>query len=151
MSSLAEILSLYPKENKSLLLPLFQEVQEKNGYVSMANIIEVAEYFSIPSEVVYSTLSFYPQFRFSPKGKYHIETCNQCICRMNDSDDLELIIKRLIGINPGEISSDALYSYDYGMCVGICKPHVRINGNIQLLNKNEELKEIIEKTLKQNL
>jgi len=148
MSSVSDILSAYSFNNPSQILAVFQSLQQQNGYITYADIIQVAQYFNVASEEVYSLLSFYPQFRFKPKGKYHIEVCRQSVCRMHKSNQIMLFIKNMIGVEPGEISSDALFSFDYGLCTGICEPHIRINDDIFKFQSLDELKKILEQYIK---
>ncbi|NSW44510.1 MAG: NAD(P)H-dependent oxidoreductase subunit E [Bacteroidales bacterium] len=148
MSTFSDILSSYSSNNYTQILAVFQSLQQQNGYITHADIIQVSQYFNLASEEVYSLLSFYPQFRFKPKGKYHIEVCKQSVCRMHKNDEIVFFIQNIIGIEPGEISSDALFSFDFGLCTGICKPHIRINDDIFIFQSLDELKKILEQYIK---
>jgi|GEM_PF-4149131 NADH-quinone oxidoreductase subunit E len=143
MSSNNNIFNKYPCNQKQFIIPIAQDIQMIKGYLSMLDIIQLSEHVgSFPSEV-FSVLSFYPQFRFKTKGKYHIEICNQNICRQFFIHERIKYIENIIGIKIGETSPDLIFSFDTGMCKGICKPHIRINGNIFLINQLSDIKDII--------
>ncbi|HNV96115.1 MAG TPA: NAD(P)H-dependent oxidoreductase subunit E [Bacteroidales bacterium] len=149
MNTIKQILSTFPGYNKGLVIPALQAIQAEYGSINLTVLYEVAEHFNTSSEQIYSILSFYPQFRFKPKGKYHIEICNSPLCKMNHHQEIISYLKNLIGIEPGEISSDALYSLDIGMCTGICKKHIRINNDVYLISSVDEIKSILDKYSKE--
>lgn len=151
MNTIEQLLSSFSKNNTEFIIPVFQVIQEEYGFLSLSAIKEVSRYFGISSEQIYSILSFYPQFRFKPKGKYHIEVCYSTLCKMNYHQEIISFLKKIIGIAPGEISSDSLFSLDYGMCTGICKKHIRVNNNAYLISSLDEIKSIIDKNIKEVL
>lgn len=151
MNTVEQLLSSFPKNNAEFIIPAFQAIQEEYGFLNILVIKEVSQYFGVSSEQIYSILSFYPQFRFKPKGKYHIEVCYSMLCKMNHHQEIISFLKKIIGIAPGEISSDSLFSLDYGMCTGICKKHIRINNNAYFISSLDEIKSIIEKHIKEVL
>lgn len=149
MNTVDQILSTFPNNNKGLIIPAFQAIQSALGAINLAVLYKVAEHFDVSSEQIYSILSFYPQFRFKPKGKYHIEVCGSTLCKMNHHQEIISYLKNLIGIEPGEISSDAIYSLDIGMCTGICKKHIRINNDVYLISSVDDIKAILDKYSKE--
>lgn len=150
MNLVKQILDSFPKNNTNFIIPAFQAIQNKLGSLNFAIVHEVSDYFGISAEQTFSTLSFYPQFRFKPKGKYHIEICNSHLCKMDHHHEIISLLKKIIGLEPGEISSDSLFSLDYGMCTGLCKKHIRINNNAYLISTVEEIKSIIDKLMKES-
>ena len=50
-----QFLTNYLKGDSSALIPVLQDIQEKFGYLSEEIIIEVGNYFNIPSSRVFET------------------------------------------------------------------------------------------------
>lgn len=143
MCSTEDIYTQYPSSSLQWLLPMAQAIQKSNGYLTMSDVYKLASHFDCSASEIYSKLTFYPQFRFKPKGKYHIEICSQSICRMKNVQERIKYIEKLIGIKIGETSSDLIFSFEAGLCKGICKPHIRINDKIYLVNGLSDIKDII--------
>ncbi len=144
MSEIAEILSRFPANQKQYLIPVAQKIQEKMGYLSASTIYDMASYMGLSAPEVHSILSFYPQFRFKPRGKFHIEVCRYSVCRMNQSETIVSYLEKLLGIKVGETSPDLLFSLSYGSCKGVCAPHIRINQKIFRIQSLEDVKAIIQ-------
>ncbi len=129
-SSVIEILESYKEAKRDSLIPILQEVQELEGYLSKQSIVEIGRYLKLPVSKIYGVATFYNQFRFQPKGKYHILVCRGTACHVKGSEKiLETLINNL-NIKPGFTSRDKLFSLDTVACLGACglSPVICING-----------------------
>ena len=68
---LKELLSKH-EQDKSNLIQILNEVQEKYGYISTEAQKEISEYLNIPMAEIYGVITFYSRFTLEPKGKYNI-------------------------------------------------------------------------------
>ena len=70
-----ERISHYPARTRSVMLPLLHIVQHKFGYISAPAIEWVAKKLDLEPIKVVEVVTFYPGFRQSAPGKFHIRVC----------------------------------------------------------------------------
>jgi NADH-quinone oxidoreductase subunit E len=124
------ILQRYPDAHRDSLIPLLQEVQEQNGYVSREAVVRIGEHLKLPVSKIYGVATFYNQFRFQPQGKFHVQVCRGTACHVKGSAAVLDAIRRELKIDPGQTSRDGLFSLEVVACVGACglAPVICING-----------------------
>jgi len=128
--SLEEILGHYDHASRDALIPLLQEVQEAQDYLSPEAILRIGQHLKLPASKVYGVATFYNQFRFQPKGRYHFMVCRGTACHVKGSQkSLEMVTKTL-KIQPGQTTRDGLFSLEVVACMGACglAPVVNLNG-----------------------
>lgn len=132
----------YRKEN---LIRILLEVQKEYRYIpeDVVNYIGVA--MGIPPAKIYGVATFYSQFSLKPKGKYAIQICDGTACHMEGSVPLMKAIEEEIGIKPGEVTTDLLFSLDQVGCLGACAlaPVMVINEEVYGNLTAEKVKEIL--------
>ncbi len=150
-TSVHEILSKYPEPQKENLIPILQDIQNKDGYLSDVSVIEVGRYLNIPVSKIYGVATFYNQFRFSPLGKYHIQVCRGTACHVLGSSTVLQELEKELKIKAGETTRDGLFSIEVVACIGACglAPVVCINGEFYGKVTSASLKTIIEKLRKE--
>lgn len=126
-----ELLKRFPENEKENLIPILQAVQEMYGYIPVKSIEEIGRYLKLPTSKVYGTASFYDEFRFKPKGKYHIRICKGTACHLISGNSLINETEKKAKIKAGEISRDGLFSYEETSCMGAC-------GNGPMISVNEK-------------
>ncbi|MBU4536322.1 MAG: NAD(P)H-dependent oxidoreductase subunit E [Euryarchaeota archaeon] len=84
---LNEILSAY-NGGKSDLIPILQEIQSNQGYLSDGTMKEVSIFTGVPESEIYGVATFYTQFRFTPKGKKHIMVCKGTTCHVKGAPQI---------------------------------------------------------------
>ncbi len=122
------IISLYPRKESSLL-PLLHIAQREFGYISDEVEVYIAELLQIPPIHVREVVSFYTMFRKKPVGKYHIQVCRNISCSLLGSEGLIDYLKKHLGIDEGETTSDGLFTLSTVECLGSCgtAPVIQIN------------------------
>jgi NADH-quinone oxidoreductase subunit E len=93
-------------------------------------MIRIGRHLALPPSKVYGVATFYNQFRFHPRGKYHLMVCRGTACHVKGSlKSLDLAIKAL-GIEPGQTTRDRLFSLEVVACMGACglAPVINLNG-----------------------
>lgn len=144
-TTIEEILAAYPHARRDDLIPILQKVQEAEGYLSREAVIAIGEHLKLPVSKIYGVATFYNQFRFQPKGKYHFMVCRGTACHVKGSlKNLEMVMKTL-NLKPGQTSRDHLFSLEVVACMGACglAPVVNINGEFYAKVTPRKLQAII--------
>ena len=141
-----EILQKYTND-KSNLIQILNEVQEKYGYISENSQKEISEYLDIQMAEVYGVITFYSRFTLKPKGKYNIAVCLGTACFVKGSEKILEAVKQKLGIDVGETTKDGKFSIEATRCIGACglAPVFTINDEVHGKATVSMVKEIIEK------
>ncbi len=128
--ALDDIFKSFPDAKRDSLIPILQEVQESQGYLSRDAVIEIGRYLNLPTSKIYGVATFYNQFRFQPLGRYHIQVCRGTACHVKGSLGVLEAVRRTLKIDPGQTSRDGLFSLEVVACIGACglAPVINING-----------------------
>ncbi len=145
-SQTEKILAKYKGGGRDSLIPLLQEVQEAEGYISRERVKEIGELLNLPTGKIYGVATFYNQFRFSAQGKYHIQVCRGTACHVKGSANVLQALESEIGIEAGNTDRDGLFSLEVVACIGACglAPVISVNGRFHAGVTPEEIPEIIE-------
>jgi NADH:ubiquinone oxidoreductase subunit E len=129
-SSVSGILEKHQGAGRDSLIPILQEVQDSEGYLSKDAIVAVGEHLALPVSKIYGVATFYNQFRFQPIGKYHILVCRGTACHVKGSAKVLEALTNALGIKPGFTSKDKMCSLDVVACLGACglSPVICVNG-----------------------
>lgn len=124
------ILAEYPGAGRDALIPILQEVQEAQGYLSREAIQRVGKYLNLPASKVYGVATFYNQFRFEPLGEHHIQVCRGTACHVKGSSAVLEALKQELGIEPGRTTRDGMFSLEVVACIGACglAPVISVDG-----------------------
>lgn len=128
--SLDELVGRYKKGAPESLLPLLQEIQEEFGYLNEESVIKVGAYLGMPASKIYGIATFFNQFRFVLKGRYHILVCRGTACHMNGSLNVLREVEKVLKIKEGQTTRDGFFSLETVSCMGACSngPVMNING-----------------------
>lgn len=144
-NSLESILASYPEAGRDSLIPLLQEIQDLQGYLSREAVTTVGRHLRLPAAKVYGVATFYNQFRFSPQGKYHIQVCRGTACHVKGSGPLLERLKRELKIEPGQTARDGVFSLEIVACIGACglAPVISINGEYHAHLSSDDLPKLL--------
>jgi NADH:ubiquinone oxidoreductase subunit E len=128
------------------LIEVLQDVQEDYGYISEKDMQAVSQGLGVPIMEVYRVASFYKAFRLRPAGKIVLTMCTGTACHVRSS---RLILDQAIsqlGIKPGEVTPDGLFSIERVNCLGACAigPIVRENGSYHHHMTPGKLRKLVE-------
>ncbi len=101
-------------------MPVLQAAQEIFGYLPEEVQIMIAEGLDVPLSEVYGVSTFYAQFTMNPKGKYRISVCLGTACYVKGAAAVLEAVEKKLGIGPGGITPDGLFSLDACRCIGAC-------------------------------
>jgi NADH-quinone oxidoreductase E subunit len=141
-----EIIQNYPGQKRDSLIPLLQDIQEEEGYLSEEAVIKVGTYLGLPASKIYGVATFYNQFRFQAPGKYHVQVCRGTACHVLGSLTVLQEMEKLLKIKSGQTTADKKFSIEVVACIGACglAPVIAINGEFYARVTPESLKEIID-------
>ena len=113
-------------------MPVLQAAQEIFGYLPEEVQIMIAEGLDIPLSEVYGVSTFYSLFTLNPKGKYQISVCLGTACYVKGAADVLDAVQKKLGIVPGGITGDGMFSLDACRCIGACglAPVMMINEDV---------------------
>ena len=141
------ILKKYKHGRREDLIPLLQEIQAENGYLSEESIVRVGSHIGLSTTKIFGLATFYDQFRFIPSGRVHIKICNGTSCFMNGSQSIIDKIKEELKISPGQTTRNGNFSFDIVTCLGGCYhgPVIMVNGEYQIHIRPEQVPALIKK------
>lgn len=141
-----DIFSKYQESGRENLIPVLQDIQNEEGFLSEDSIIEVGRYLHLPTSKIYGVATFYNQFRFNATGKYHIQICRGTACHVLGSASVLEILEKTLKSKAGETTKDGMFSIEVVACIGACglAPVICINGNFHAKVTNQSIVEIID-------
>lgn len=124
------ILTNYPEARRENLIPILQDIQETEGYLSKQALVRIGRYLNLPTSKIYGVATFYNQFRFQPVGKYHIQVCRGTACHVKGSASVLKTLEQELKIKSGQTTRDGLFSIEVVACIGACglAPVISVNG-----------------------
>jgi NADH-quinone oxidoreductase subunit E len=129
-SSIAEVLNAHEGAGRDALIPILQEVQEVEGFLSRAAVVAIAQRLGLPASKIYGVATFYNQFRFQPHGRNHVQVCRGTACHVKGSAGVLAAMRLALGVEPGQTSRDGQFSLEVVACIGACglAPVISVNG-----------------------
>ena len=127
------------------LIEVLQDVQDQYGYISEDSMRAISSGLGVPLMEVYKVASFYKAFSLKPRGKNVITICTGTACHVRGSN---LVLNQAIGqlgIEPGEVSDDGLFTIEHVNCLGACAlgPIVTENGSFHHHMSPGKLRKVI--------
>lgn len=105
---------------EGVLIPLLQEAQEADGYISRARMVEIHRESGIPLPHVYGVATFYAQFRLQPVGKHLVRVCHGTACHVAGARGITEVLEGELGVANGETTGDRQYTLETVACLGCC-------------------------------
>ena len=102
------------------LMVVLNNLQSKIGYLSAPMQEYVAERLNIPVSKVHGVVSFYSFFTTVPRGKHVIKFCIGTACYVGGITQMIDKAKQMLGIGPGQTTSDGMITLEVCRCVGAC-------------------------------
>lgn len=146
-----QIISRHAGKSRDKLIPILQEVQEHFGFLPKTAIAEIGMQMNIPTTKIHGVITFYNQFSYEPKGKYHIRICRGTSCHMNKSQILLESLQNNLGLEDGQTDRSGNFSLKIVPCMGACGqgPVLAVNDEYYTNVDQKTLDEII--SLYQNM
>ncbi len=140
-----QILGKYPPNKKENLLPILQNIQKEQGYLSDETLEAVSRYLKLPVNKIFAVAAFYDQFRITPLGRYHIQVCRGTACHLFGSSTILKELEKQFRVKAGGLSRDKKYSLEVVNCMGACDqgPVIKVNEHYYRRVNADELIRII--------
>jgi NADH-quinone oxidoreductase subunit E len=106
---------------KGALIPILQEIQELEGYLSKEIMRYVAEKTNIRAAHIFGVATFYTMFRLQPQGKHTIRVCKGTACHVSNADSIANAVRWELKLKPDESTSKSkLFTIMEVACLGCC-------------------------------
>ncbi len=123
-----ERITHYPVSKRSAVLPVLHALQHHFGFISEESVEWTAAKLDLEPIKVLEVVTFYPGFRQSAPGKYHIRVCRTLSCAMAGSYELMESICEKADIDrsgvthhdPIAVSKDGKFSIEFAECLASC-------------------------------
>jgi NADH-quinone oxidoreductase E subunit len=121
--------ALYPNARSALLPALWVAHEDNGGYLSREAMEDVARAMDLTPADVISVASFYSMYNKVPVGKYLIEVCTNISCSLLGADRLARHLEERVGVGPGAVSADGLFTIKHVECMAACggAPAIQVN------------------------
>lgn len=145
-----EILKIIKKYEgeKGSAIPILQEIQEIEGYISKDTIRVISEYTGIPSAELYGIVTFYSMFRLEAQGRHIIRICKGTACHVSGAENIASMLKTILKLPKGEnTTKDGRFTLLEVACLGCCSlaPVIMINEDTYGKLESDKLGKILEK------
>ena len=133
----AEIAALAEQHgrDRSALIPILQDLQDREGWISDFAMQEIARLLDIHPVEVYSVISFYAFLNAEKKGHFIFRLCRTISCDMAGKDRIARQLENELGIKFGETTEDGHFSLEYTNCMGWCDQGPALMVNDQVFTK----------------
>jgi len=121
-------LSRYPSK-QAAVLPALHLAQAEFGYLSTEVMELIARRLGVPPIQIYEAARFYTLYQKKPMGHHCIYVCTNVACFLNGADALLAHLKKKLGVDCGETTSDGKVSLFSVECLAHCgeAPAVQID------------------------
>jgi NADH-quinone oxidoreductase subunit E len=146
-NNIIEIIQKYEGKQGSAI-PILQEVQAIEGYISKDTIREISEGTGIPSAELYGIVTFYSMFRLEPQGRNIIRICKGTACHVSGADNLGSMLKTVLDLKDGaSTTKDGRFTLLEVACLGCCSlaPVMMVNEETYGKLTSDKLEKILDK------
>ncbi len=111
----------FPPEGKgSALMAALGIAQDEKGWLSVDVMADVADYLQLPAIAVQEVATFYNMYNLAPTGRHKLTVCTNLPCALSGGARAGEYLKRKLGIDYRETTSDGAYTLLEGECMGSC-------------------------------
>jgi len=135
------------QEEKSSLIAVLQDVQEKYHWLPPEALQFVADQLNVPLIDVYSVATFYRAFSLTPRGEHVVTVCLGTACHVRGAPLVQDRLKNLLKIDPGCTTPDGRFTLENVNCLGACAlaPIVVVDGNYHGQTTVKKVDQILER------
>ncbi|MBN1327096.1 MAG: NADH-quinone oxidoreductase subunit NuoE [Candidatus Cloacimonetes bacterium] len=133
---------------KGALIPLLQEIQNIEKYLSRDVMKYVAEKTGFKLAQIYGVATFYTMFRLKPQGKHVIRVCKGTACHVSGANSILDSIRSELKLNDtDDTTSDGLFTIMVVACLGCCSlaPVIMVDDNTYGKLTPEKITNILKK------
>jgi NADH-quinone oxidoreductase E subunit len=152
MNNIQDIMGKYRGASRDSLIPILQEVQDVEGFLSCDMLKQIGELLNLPTGKIYGVATFYNQFRFQAQGRYHVQVCRGTACHVKGSAAVLESLENELNIKAGETDRKGDFSLEVVACIGACglAPVISINGEFHAGVDPKDLPAILDEYRKED-
>ncbi len=106
---------------KGKLIPLLQEIQEIEGYLSKETIRFLSQEIGIGIADIYGVATFYTMFRLKPQGKHTIRVCKGTACHVSNANMIMNSLRNELQlVGEEDTTADNKFTVFEVACLGCC-------------------------------
>ena len=146
-NEILEVIKKY-EGKKGSAIPILQDVQAIEGYITKDSIRYISEHADIPSAELYGIVTFYSMFRLKPQGRHLIRICKGTACHVSGADNLDSGLRTLLDLPEGEnTTEDGKFTLLEVACLGCCSlaPVIMVNEDTYGKLASDKLSKILDK------
>lgn len=102
------------------IISIMQDVQGLENYIPEEAIRYISEKMELNLARIYDIATFYKTFSLVPRGRHTIKVCCGTACHLSGAPQNIDQIKRTLGIEDGETTTDRQFSMETVNCLGAC-------------------------------
>jgi formate dehydrogenase subunit gamma len=127
------------------LLPVLHSIQDTLGHIPSESVPMIARAMNLSRAEINGVMSFYHDFRSEPAGEHILHLCRAEACQAMGARELEDHVKKRLGIDYGETTSNGLFTLEPVYCLGncACSPSLRVNDDLHARVTAETFDELI--------
>ncbi len=120
------------KQMPGALLPLLHAIQDDIGYVPEESYLHISKALALSVAEVHGVVTFYHHFRRHPAGKHILQICRAESCQSMGSEKLEAQVKKSLGIDYHQTTTDGAITLEPVYCLGncACSPAVMLDEEV---------------------
>lgn len=107
-------------EDKSGLIQILLDVQDRFNWISKPAIMWVSERLNVPPSLIYQISTFYNVFALTPRGHHSVRVCLGTACHVRGGQRIMEAAERTLGIKDGEVTPDGEFGLERVNCLGCC-------------------------------
>ncbi len=129
---------------RSAILPILNDIHAAQGFVSPEQVQALEDEFELPRVQVQEVITFYSRYRQQQPARYHVQFCDNIVCRMFASQQLIDKLKE-----KAASCAAGLLSVEPVPCLGVCDgaPAMLVNDERHLRVSSENIDKIIDRYL----
>jgi NADH-quinone oxidoreductase subunit E len=109
-----------PEQRQSTVMAALAIAQDEHGWLSNELMEEVAKVLGMPPVAVYEVATFYAMYNLKPLGRHKVTVCTNLPCALSGGADAAEYLKRKLGVEFNETTSDGRFTLKEGECMGAC-------------------------------
>ncbi len=127
------------------VIQILMDIQHENHWLPKEVLEKVSKKLGVPLGEILHVVTFYKTFSLNPTGRHAIHVCTGSSCHVRGAQQILEKVEDLIGIKPGETSSDSRFSLQAGNCLGCCSlgPEMIIDGKHYSKIAPDEIEEVL--------
>lgn len=102
------------------LMPLLHAIQDDLGYVPESSYSNIAKALNLSVAEIHGVVTFYHHFRTHAPGKHILQICRAESCQAMGSEALETYVKKTLGVDYHQTTSDGAITLEPIYCLGNC-------------------------------